>query len=154
MKERLRTTIDTLLFGRIIPRRIQALVSRQAILYIFYGCISATVDLSLFYICGAWFGLGYILSATVSFVFSSTTNFVTNKYLNYQNNSQRLARQYGVHFLVGLSSLLITYLFLAFFIGILGFGRMVSKVIIAFIVAFYSYSVHTRITFSQRHFSE
>ncbi len=153
MKDRIRKNLDVFLFQYCVPTRIQKLLPRTAILYIFFGVISTSVDLIVFYLCSTWLGIGYILAATVSFVFSSTTNFITNKYLNYQNASRKLALQYGVHFSIGLTTLLLTYLFLYFFIGILGLAPLVAKVMSAFILAFYSYFAHTYITFNHNRFS-
>lgn len=154
MKEKLRKNIETFLFDYAVPTRMQEVLPRTAVFYIFFGSISTSIDIGIFYIAGEWFGLDYILAATAAFLCSSFLSFLSNKYLNFQNKSEKVVQQYGVFITIGISSLLWTYLFLYVFIDILGLHRMAAKVVTALIVAFYSYLVHTKLTFGMRRFSE
>lgn len=153
MRETIKNGVNTILFQYLVPGFVLQKVPRNAILYIFYGCISTLIDWGVFYVVSISLGFHYIPAATVSFLFSSSTNFVTNKYLNFENRSEKLLSQYAVHFTIGLSALLLTYLFLYLFIDILGLNRMPAKVITSLIMAVYGYFAHKNITFGNRHFS-
>lgn len=152
MAEKIRRFVDTLLFKYLVPPFVQRRFSRTVLLYIFYGVISTLVDWTLFYAAGVWFGFGYVLSATVGFVFSSATNFATNKFLNFQNKSKQVGRQYVVHFTIALISLSLVYLFLYIFIDILGVPRMPAKMVTSFLLAFCNYFAHKHITFNTDRF--
>lgn len=154
MQERIRNLLDTFLYEYCIPERFHSVIPKTAVFYIFFGCITTAIDIGVFYIVNYWFDFWYLVSNAIAFVFSSTTNFVTNKYLNYQNKSQKLALQYITHFAVSVSALVVTSLFLYFFVDILGFGALAAKLITSILVAFYSYFVHTKVTFGHARFSE
>lgn len=153
MKQYAQQWVDTL-FDLFVPGFVQERIPRQVILYIVYGSISTSVDILLFYIGGAFWGLGYIAAATLSFFAAGTTSFVLNKYLNFKNDSKKLVLQYIVFFAIGASSLLFTYLFLYVFIDILFMHRMAAKVITSLILAVYAYFANTSITFGHRYFQE
>lgn len=153
MKETLRENVNWLIFETLLPKSLQDRVSRNAILYIFYGCISTMVDWTSFYIAVSVVGMHYIPGATIGFLLSSTSNFLTNKHLNFQNSAKASKKQYGAHLLIGVSGLMLVYLFLYIFIDILGLPRMGAKILTSFLLAFYGYFAHKNITFNANRFN-
>lgn len=150
MKQKVQNWIDGVLFEYLVPTGIQRRLSRRAILYTLYGVFNTVLDLGVFYVATEWVRMGYILSATLSFLAAATSGFILNKYFNYRDASSQVAFQYGVYCAVSFFGLLITYLFLYFFIDILGLHRMVAKAVTSLVLAVYGYFAHTHITFRPR----
>ena len=126
-------------------------ISLHAKKYIVVGICATLIEWLVFYVGLNLLAVHYIFAATISFTVASSVNFVCNKYWNFENESTALARQYLVHFSIGLTGLCLTYALLYSMIEIIGLHPMLAKIISSGLLAFYSYSAHKHITFG-RHF--
>lgn len=146
--ETIRVAIEEFLFHRLVPQWVIDRVSRNAIYYIFFGCIAAIVDWSIFFVFAILLGFHYSWAATAAFLAGNSTNYVCNKWLNFQNKTHRVGKQFVIHLAIGLGGLALTYFFLYCFIDLLGVPKMAAKIISTAIIAFYGYTMHRSFTFN------
>lgn len=120
------------------------------IFFAFFGGIATAVDWSVFYVTHLRLGWHYLQSVTLTFILGTLISFSGNKYLNFQDSSKKIIRQYVIFASLAAVGLLITYGLLTIFIEYLHLHAMVARAISTFIVLFYNYFSQKHITFNKR----
>lgn len=117
------------------------------IFFALFGGIATIVDWGLFYLTHLRLGWHYLVSVTLTFILGTLISFSGNKYLNFQDSSKKVIRQYVTFVSLAGGGLLITYGLLIVFIDYLGIHAMLSRAMSTFIVLFYNYNSQKNITF-------
>lgn len=101
----------------------------QSLRYVFVGGGAFLVDSLLLYILTK-FGLHYLISASLAFLFGLTVNFFLSKKFIFTKASQ-ITTPLGEFFaygLIGVIGLALTELFMFLFTSVIGFYFMISKI--------------------------
>lgn len=88
----------------------------------------------------------YIAALGLAFLFSLPIGFYLSMYVTFQGSYLRRRVQFTRYFLVIVGCMIINYIFLKFFVGVLGLFPTPAQLITTAIVILFNY-------FSQRHFS-
>ena len=115
--------------------------------YILFGGIAALVDLGGLYIFTEFFGLYYLVSATLSYIGGMITNYSLNKVFNFKNKSKKIAKQFGLFVFVALIGLGLNQLILWLLVEFAGLWYMLAKLISISLVMFWNFFGHKKITF-------
>lgn len=120
------------------------------IFFAFFGGIATIVDWSVFYVTHFRLGWHYLASVTLTFILGTLISFSGNKYLNFQDKSKKVIRQYVTFVTLAGGGLLLTYGLLITFIDYFNIHAMVARAMATFIVLFYNYFSQKHITFKKR----
>lgn len=113
----------------------------QLLRYTIVGGISFVVDYALLYILTAWFGLYYILSATLSFAAGLTTNYLISiKWVFKRSKLKNRTAEFIIYAIVGVIGLLLNNLLLYIFTDWLLLHYMLSKLVAAAIVLIWNFT--------------
>lgn len=119
----------------------------QFIKYCTVGTIAAAVDFLMLYVFTEFFGIYYLISNFLSFIFSATTNFLLNKYWTFGNGKKALNKQFAYFLFIVIIGLSFGTLLMYFFTEKLGFWYMTSKILTIIIVLFWNYIGNKNLTF-------
>jgi putative flippase GtrA len=87
-------------------------------------------------------------SAIIAYIVAMIVNYVLNKYLSFKNRSKRIAAQFGLYTIVALIGLGLNQLILYYLVERLKLWYMYAKLIAVFIVMFWSFYGHKKLTFN------
>lgn len=121
---------------------------RLFINYLFFGGIATVVDFGILYSLTEFLGIWYFFSAALSYIVGMFTNYSMNKYFNFRNRSKRIAVQFGLFMTVALIGLALNQVILYALVEMAGLWYMSAKVISVFVVVFWSFYGHKKLTFS------
>ncbi len=116
-------------------------------LYIFCAGIATLLDMALLYVLTEFFGLLYLVSATFSYASGILVNYSLNRKITFKNKSPKIFKQFSMFVFVSLVGLVLTLLFMAFFVEVLGLWYMFAKLITIILVFIWSYNANSRLTF-------
>lgn len=119
--------------------------------YLIFAGFATLVDLGLLYSLTEFLHVWYFYSAAFAYFVGMVTNYSLNKYLNFRNTSKRIILQFGLFVLVALIGLAINQLILYSFVEFVKLWYMLAKIISIFIVMFWSFLGHSRLTFRLLH---
>jgi putative flippase GtrA len=120
---------------------------RQIVKYLSIGFFGTIIDYGVLLILTEVFGIFYLISACVSYFLGLISNFILNKKYTFKfenNKLNYLIKTFLSYFFVSVSSLIITLLFMSFFVEVLGIYYIISKIIISLIMLFYRYFAHSK----------
>ncbi|MBS3085533.1 GtrA family protein [Candidatus Pacearchaeota archaeon] len=120
----------------------------------FVGYNVAAGIASLFDIFILWFltefaGIFYLISATISFIIGTSVNYIISRVWVFKGTKARLFGGFISFALVGISSLILTILLMAFLVEITGIYYLIARIISLVITVFWSYTLVSLITFKQ-----
>lgn len=142
-----------------ITRSIKSENSKQFIVYVFLAGIATIVDFAVLFLLTSIFNIWYLLSATISYFCGMLTNFTLNKIINFKNKSKFIVRQFLLFAIVALIGLGLNNLILYLMVEHIKIAFDVpenydklwlffAKCISVFIVMFWSFFGHKKITFN------
>ncbi|QAA82750.1 GtrA family protein [Aequorivita sp. H23M31] len=114
--------------------------------FIFYNFIFAKQNLNLYFIVLS----PHIASLFVVFPITFTTGFLLNRYITFEYSNLPWKTQLFRYFLVGMGSLLLSYVGLKFLVDYLGFFPTPSKILTIFVTVTYSYLLQNYFSFRVR----
>ncbi|MBU0906599.1 MAG: GtrA family protein [Nanoarchaeota archaeon] len=110
--------------------------------------IATIVDLGLLFFLTEFVKIWYFYSAMISYFAGMITNYSLNKYLNFKNKSKRVALQFTMFMFVALIGLALNQIILLVLVGRWGLWYIFAKAISIFVVMFWSFFGHRKITFN------
>ena len=129
---------------------IEKLKSKSYILffkYVFFAGIATLVDFGVLYLLTDIYKVWYFVSAIFSYLCGMITNFTLNKILNFENKSKKIFYQFGLFAFVALIGLGLNQLILFILVEKFKLWYIIGKLISVFIVMFWSFIGHKKITF-------
>jgi putative flippase GtrA len=120
---------------------------KQLLKYLSVGLVGVIVDFVLLYLFTEFLGLFYLISATLSYIFGITANFILNKKYTFkfeQNKFRKNFKAFSSYFIVSISSMVITLLFMSLAVEFLNLDYMFAKIIISLLMLSYRYGIHSR----------
>lgn len=115
--------------------------------YIIFAGFATLIDLSLLYLLTEFLHIWYFYSAIISYFGGMITNYTLNKFFNFRNKSKRIIHQFGLFIVVALIGLGINQIVLYSLVEFTGLWYILAKVIAVFIVMFWSFYGHKKLTF-------
>ncbi len=116
------------------------------------GCIGTAIDLGSLYVFVEFLRIHLLLSTAISFILAVVNNFTLNKYWTFQNKSSNIRKQFIKFLIVSLLGLLLTELFMAFFVYALNIWYMSSKIVTSGLVLTWNFLANKYWTFKDRIF--
>jgi putative flippase GtrA len=115
--------------------------------YLIFAGFATLIDLGLLYCLTEFLHVWYFYSTAFAYFVGMVTNYSLNKYLNFKNTSKRIILQFSLFALVALTGLVLNQLILYSFVEFVKLWYMLAKFISIFIVMFWSFLGHSRLTF-------
>ncbi len=116
--------------------------------YVFFAGLAALADIGLLFLLTNFFGVWYFYSAIFAYIAGMLVNYLLNRRLNFRNKSRQVARQFGVFAMVAVAGLALNQAVLYLLVEYAGLWYMFSKTIAVFIVMFWSFYGHKKLTFN------
>lgn len=116
--------------------------------YVIFAGFASFVDISLLYSLTEFLHLWYLYSAIIAYLIGMIINYSLNKYLNFKNKSNKIISQFGLFATVALIGLVLNQFILYYLVEFAKLWYMFAKIIALFIVMFWSYYGHSRLTFN------
>lgn len=116
--------------------------------YVIFAGFAALVDLSLLYSLTEFLRVWYFYSAAFSYLVGMIINYSLNKYLNFRNRSKKIIPQFGLFATVALIGLGLNQLIIYILVEFINLWYMFAKFIAIFIVMFWSFYGHKKLTFN------
>ena len=121
---------------------------RGPILFISSGCIAAVVQFGVLFVLTHYFGVWYLISATVAFGCAFFVSFFLQKFVTFiEHSKDRIGNQLVYYFLFALLNAGINAMIMYFEVDIIGLHYLVAQFISSGIIAFYSYFVYKKYIF-------
>lgn len=115
--------------------------------YVIFAGFATLVDLCLLYSLTELLHIWYFHSAAFAYFIGMVTNYSLNKYLNFRNRSKQIISQFGLFAIVALVGLGLNQLILYLLVEFAKLWYVYAKFIAIFIVMFWSFYGHKRLTF-------
>lgn len=112
------------------------------------GSLATGTNLGVLYVLTDWFGIWYLISATIAFIVAFFISFTLQKFWTFEDGSRE-----GMHFQAGfflgytLVCLGLNTLLLYFFVEYIHLHYMVSQILISVLIAVQNYFVYQRLIF-------
>lgn len=116
--------------------------------YVVFAGFATLVDLGLLYALTEFLHIWYFYSAAFAYFIGMITNYSLNKYLNFRNRSKQIIQQFGLFATVVLIGLGLNQLILYSLVEFAKLWYMFAKFIAIFIVMFWSFYGHKKLTFN------
>lgn len=116
--------------------------------YIVCAGIATVVDFLFLYALTEFFGLHYLISAAIAYVFGMTTNYTLNKIYNFKNKSSEVKKQFLLFIFVALIGLGLNQIILYILVERFGLWYIFAKAVGVLIVMIWSFYGHKKITFN------
>lgn len=121
---------------------------RGALLFISSGCIAAVVQFGALFVLTHYFGVWYLISATIAFGCAFFVSFFLQKFITFiEHSKDRIGNQLVYYFLFALLNAGINAIIMYFEVDIVGLHYLVAQFISSGIIAFYSYFVYKNYIF-------
>ncbi len=115
--------------------------------YIIFAGFATLVDLGLLYSLTEFLHVWYFYSAVFAYFIGMLTNYSLNKYLNFRNRSKQIIPQFGLFATVALIGFGFNQLVLYSLVEFAKLWYISAKFIAVFIVMFWSFYGHKKLTF-------
>jgi len=116
--------------------------------YVICAGFATLVDLGVLYSLTEYLHVWYFYSAAFAYFIGMVTNYSLNKYLNFRNKSRKIIPQFGLFATVALVGLGLNQLILYCLVEFANLWYILAKIIAIFIVMFWSFYGHKKLTFS------
>ena len=116
--------------------------------YFFVGGTAFLVDIGSLYILTEFFGIYYLISATIAFILGLIANYLLS--ISWVFNKRTLdskKMEFGVFTIIGIIGLVLNAVLMWFFTEYLSIYYMLSKIIAAAIILFWNFSARKFVLF-------
>jgi len=120
-----------------------------------YGMVSAAstvVDWFVFFIIAVLLGVYHQLSLIIAFSVGGIVSYSINKHFTFFCKNQEIAKQMSVFFVINFAYLIINMIFLYVFVDLLGFEKMLGRIVTSFAAFGIGYLMHSFVTFNRQFF--
>lgn len=116
--------------------------------FLFSGGVSFGTDIVLLYLFTDVFGVWYLASAVVAFVFAFFVSFAMHKFWTFRDHSREGMRmQMGVYFFVAVVNLILNTFLVYMFVEWSGLHYIIAQVVASLLIAIESFFVYQRFIF-------
>ncbi|PIP17790.1 MAG: polysaccharide synthesis protein GtrA [Parcubacteria group bacterium CG23_combo_of_CG06-09_8_20_14_all_35_9] len=115
--------------------------------YVIFAGSATLVDFGFLYSLTEFFHIWYFYSAALAYFAGMITNYLLNKYLNFRNLSKQIISQFSLFAMVALIGLGLNQLIIYFLVEFTKLWYIYAKFISVFIVMFWSFYGHKKLTF-------
>jgi|GEM_PF-620842 len=131
-------------------RTILDLLNREKIVGFFLiGVFSTALDILLIFVFTEYFGIWYLLSATLSYCCGMVVNFFLTKYLVFRDTSRDYFGQFIAFAIISISSLVLTLGILFLAVEMFSLHYLIGKLIAVVVAFFWNYYFQSTVTFEQ-----
>ena len=110
------------------------------------GIVSSIMDISLLYVFCTYFGIWYIISATVSYCCGIVASYFLNKYLNFHDTDRHYVAQFSTFTMIAVSCLLVNLCVIWLAVEMFALNYLKAKIIATICGFFWNY-------YGQKHFT-
>jgi len=114
--------------------------------YASVGAASGILDFGTLFILTEFFGIHYLISATLAFIVGGATNYWFNKHWTFKSNGQH-RKQLPVFFILATLGLIINNNIMYLSVEKLGLHYLLAKLLAAVIVTFWNFFGNRYLTF-------
>lgn len=119
--------------------------------YLISGSTAAFVDLGLLFVFTDIFGVWYLLSAIIAFIFAFFTSFYLQKFWTFSDRrTEGLTRQMTLYFVVAVANLILNTALMYVFVDFIGVHYFISQIIVALLIACGSFFVYRNLIFKKQ----
>lgn len=111
------------------------------------GMVSSIIDIGLLYVFCAYFGIGYIPAATVSYCCGIVASYILNKYLNFHDKDQHYLVQFSTFTAISFSCLLVNLCVIWMAVEMFSLNYLTGKMIATLCAFFWNYHGQKQYTF-------
>jgi putative flippase GtrA len=146
-------TWRTILEAFIIPWELKfdwrhVHLSKQIFKYIISGCTVAVVELILLYLFTQFFGIWYIYSAVLAFLFAFFISFSLQKFWTFRDKGiTDVHKQASIYLFVSVANLCVNVVALYLLVQVVGLWYMFAQVLIQGAIAFSSFILYKFVIF-------
>lgn len=130
-----------LIFGR------RQIIIKQFVKFCLVGTSNLIIDISVYWVLTRTFHIYYLLAAVFSFVIAVSWSFYFNRRWTFRHQGQDLGNQYFKFFIANVLALILNLSMFYLLVEYINFYDLLAKLIIAFIVAFFNFSLNRFWTF-------
>lgn len=109
--------------------------------------IATLADIFILWLLTSIIGIFYLLSTAIAFIFGSSINYSINCIWTFKGTKTNKFRGFLSFILIGAGGLVLTLLLMAFFVEILSINYIIARILSAFLVLLWNYTLNTLITF-------
>ncbi len=143
--QNLNTTISSLFFARSSNWQL------QLFRYVFVGGFAFVVDYSLLYILTEFFGIYYLLSATISFIAGLLVNYLLSiRWVFKDSKYENRTIEFTIFAVIGVIGLLFNAFLMWLATDVIHFYYMVSKLLVAAIIMLWNFFCRKLILFNKK----
>ncbi len=118
--------------------------------FVVSGTVAAIVDLGVLYVFTDFFGVWYLVSAIMAFIFAFFTSFFLQKYWTFEDGGNKaVKKQMVIYFVVAICNLALNTLLMYVFVDIIGVHYIFSQIIVALLIACASFFVYRNFIFKK-----
>lgn len=134
-----------------VPAFHSLIVRYQTIVkYLISGSTAAFVDLGLLFLFTDVFGVWYLLSAIIAFIFAFFTSFYLQKFWTFSDSrTEGMTRQMTIYFVVAVANLILNTALMYVCVDFIGLHYLISQIIVALLIACGSFFVYRNLIFKK-----
>lgn len=116
--------------------------------FLLSGGTAFSTDIVLLYLFTDIFGVWYLASAIIAFIFAFFVSFILHKFWTFGDRSRdAMHMQMGIYFLVAIVNLALNTLFVYVFVEWVGLHYIIAQVVASLLIAVESFFVYQRFIF-------
>lgn len=127
--------------------------NKQFISYLFFGVLTTFVDAFIFYILIKIFLINYLLSTVIAWLFAVVFAYFTNKFWVFncqKKEKQNIFKEFILFVSLRLASLLISLIFMIFFVDFILIDEFLSKLLVNVVVILLNFIFSKKIIFKNQ----
>lgn len=116
--------------------------------YLVAGGTAAFVDLGILYLLTDWFGMHYLLSATLAFVIAFCVSFFLQKFWTFGDETRdRMHAQATVYFVIAVANVFANLGLMYLLVDVFGIWYMLAQIFVGAAIACYSFLIYRTFVF-------
>ena len=129
---------------------VKAILGNTFVRFCTVGAVSSVIDIAVLTILVELFGVSVLIAAAFGLIAGSINGYILNKKLTFKDTATNIKTQYLQYFMVSFVGLLLTLLFMKFFIGVLLLHYLIAKLITIVLVTAWNFSINYFFVFTTR----
>ncbi|MFA5331110.1 MAG: GtrA family protein [Methanoregula sp.] len=126
---------------------VTALFNSRLVRFLFVGSTSSLVDIGGMFVFTEFFGIWYMLSATLSYCCGIVVSYILNKSLTFHDSSRNYAAQFTTFATISVSCLIINLGIIWMAVDLFSLNYMTGKIIATLGAFLWNYHGQSRFTF-------
>ncbi len=121
--------------------------------YFLVGVTATLIDWITFFVLAILLQAHHMFALITAFSLASIVHYTLNKVFTFRCSSKEIFTQFSAFLIVALSSLAMSSALLYLFVDVLLVHKMISRIMVTFLVFLINYLLHSKITFNKKYFS-